>query len=430
MFAASATLHRSLLVPRCHKNLSTTITSSSSSSSTTTTTEFPPQRTFQKRTNQKRSKPGSYQETTLEILHEQSNHVPMKLFSSVVEFGLAREVFSNDGFENFECDEDDDDVRQSASSSLSSRRESKTDDEKKINKMIVILPESEEVVVNVMSVLGKPNEDPHWSDVWHGGVALCEFVRANEDKVRGKRVLELGSGVGITGVYCAMLGAKVVTMTDREPFACYCSVASAVANGFDFNSTAKRLDYNVRFVDGLEQLEIDRAKMFAMNNTENDDGDNDQNMQKRTISSVSVPETAHECERVEAKILDWFKLDEYLKENVNEEEDGTDDVFAYDVVIACDCLYCEEAVDAVASIVFEAFSRRNGDGKTPFTFLLADPPSRFPQNHAKFLKIMQEKSGSDNTVLRKDTLLACRNPFQADEGEMVVKICEYTIRRI
>jgi hypothetical protein len=31
-------------------------------------------------------------------------------------------------------------------------------------------------------------------------------------------------------------------------------------------------------------------------------------------------------------------------------------------------------------------------------------------------------------VKRKDTLLAVRNPCQEDEGEIIVKICEYAFR--
>ena len=110
-------------------------------------------------------------------------------------------------------------------------------------------------------MLGKPDEDPHWADVWHGGIALNEYLVSSSTDggggggslVRGKRVLELGCGVGLTGVLCAMEGAKKVTMTDREPFACYCAIASAIANGFA--SVARALDEDARVVDGLTQMD-------------------------------------------------------------------------------------------------------------------------------------------------------------------------------
>jgi predicted nicotinamide N-methyase len=50
--------------------------------------------------------------------------------------------------------------------------------------------------------------------VWPAGLAMCEFLKRNPKLVKGKRVLELGSGTGIVGLYAAKLGAKHVTLTD------------------------------------------------------------------------------------------------------------------------------------------------------------------------------------------------------------------------
>ncbi|CAL6284582.1 unnamed protein product [Bathycoccus prasinos] len=333
----------------------------------------------------------SYERTNLKLEHTCSDHYSLDLFRAQLSFGfgggskksLSGGELGTKRERNTSDDNDDENV-----------------DENVGIEMSIILPESEELVANVFSALGKPDEDPHWADVWHGGIALNEYLVSDESGgslVRGKRVLELGCGVGLTGVLCAMEGARKVTMTDREPFACYCAAASAVANGF--GSVTKALDEDASVVDGLAQMDVGLLEGVV---------------DRRSRSS-------RKCECIEAKIMDWFKLDEYL---VKEEDD-----FAYDVVIACDCLYCEEAVEAVASIVFKALLRRQQHGATssPFTFLLADPPSRFPQNHEKFLKIIREKS-SVKDVKRKDTLLAVRNPCQEDEGEIVVKICEYAFR--
>ena len=333
-----------------------------------------------------RSTPGEYEPTNLTLKHSCSDHYPLDLYRASISFGkkgrkrrTERETAEDEATDLLDKDKGEDRIELS-----------------------IILPESEETVANIFSMLGKPDEDPHWADVWHGGIALNEYLvssSAGGSLVRGKRVLELGCGVGLTGVLCAMEGAKKVTMTDREPFACYCAIASAIANGFA--SVARALDEDARVVDGLTQMDAS------------------------LLDDIVYSNRSSECNCVEARIMNWFKLDEYLKE---------EDDFAYDVVIACDCLYCEEAVEAVASIVFEAFSRRQRqEGKgvnntylsSPFTFLLADPPSRFPQNHEKFLNIMQEKIGVSD-VEKEDTLLAVRNPFQRDEGEMVVKICKYT----
>ena len=98
-------------------------------------------------------------------------------------------------------------------------------------KVRLVLPESEDLVVDVYSALGKPNDDPHWADLWHGSVALAAAIFANPDVVRGKRVVDLGCGLGLGGIAAAMCGAKEVVMTDREERALWCSLAGCALNG-------------------------------------------------------------------------------------------------------------------------------------------------------------------------------------------------------
>ncbi len=51
--------------------------------------------------------------------------------------------------------------------------------------------------------------------VWEAGGALAEYLVKNSDLIRDKKVLELGSGVGLTGIVIAGLcGTKQVHMTD------------------------------------------------------------------------------------------------------------------------------------------------------------------------------------------------------------------------
>ena len=50
--------------------------------------------------------------------------------------------------------------------------------------------------------------------IWPASLVLCDFLKRNSELVRGKRVLELGSGTGIAGLYAAKLGAEHVTLTD------------------------------------------------------------------------------------------------------------------------------------------------------------------------------------------------------------------------
>jgi len=50
--------------------------------------------------------------------------------------------------------------------------------------------------------------------VWDAGVALSLWLSQHAETVRGKHVLELGSGVGISGIAAAACGASYVTLSD------------------------------------------------------------------------------------------------------------------------------------------------------------------------------------------------------------------------
>uniref|UniRef100_A0A8C3UQ07 EEF1A lysine methyltransferase 3 n=1 Tax=Catharus ustulatus TaxID=91951 RepID=A0A8C3UQ07_CATUS len=52
--------------------------------------------------------------------------------------------------------------------------------------------------------------------VWEAALSLCRFLGEQNLELAGRRVLELGAGTGIVGIFTAMLGAEV-TLTDRPP---------------------------------------------------------------------------------------------------------------------------------------------------------------------------------------------------------------------
>ncbi|NXY39695.1 EFMT3 methyltransferase, partial [Pomatorhinus ruficollis] len=52
--------------------------------------------------------------------------------------------------------------------------------------------------------------------VWEAALSLCRFLGEQNLELAGRRVLELGAGTGIVGIFAAMLGAEV-TLTDRPP---------------------------------------------------------------------------------------------------------------------------------------------------------------------------------------------------------------------
>ena len=68
--------------------------------------------------------------------------------------------------------------------------------------------------------------------VWDSGIAMSIWLASNEERVRGQRVLELGSGLGLSGISAALSGASFVTLSDRaaEPASPWASMADGAGN--------------------------------------------------------------------------------------------------------------------------------------------------------------------------------------------------------
>ncbi|XP_036995637.2 electron transfer flavoprotein beta subunit lysine methyltransferase [Artibeus jamaicensis] len=64
-----------------------------------------------------------------------------------------------------------------------------------------------------------PHSDPYWAIYWPGGQALSRYLLDNPDVVRGKSVLDLGSGCGATAIAAKMSGASRVLANDIDPIA-------------------------------------------------------------------------------------------------------------------------------------------------------------------------------------------------------------------
>src|SRR5262245_8622414 len=60
---------------------------------------------------------------------------------------------------------------------------------------------------------------PFWCVPWAGGQALARFILDHPDVVRGRRVLDFGTGSGLVAIAAARAGAANVRAVDVDPFA-------------------------------------------------------------------------------------------------------------------------------------------------------------------------------------------------------------------
>jgi predicted nicotinamide N-methyase len=70
---------------------------------------------------------------------------------------------------------------------------------------------------------------PYWAFAWAGGQALARYVLDHADDVRGRAVLDFGSGSGIVAIAAAMTGAQVLA-ADIDAFAAAAIALNAKAN--------------------------------------------------------------------------------------------------------------------------------------------------------------------------------------------------------
>jgi predicted nicotinamide N-methyase len=72
---------------------------------------------------------------------------------------------------------------------------------------------------------------PYWAFAWAGGQALARYVLDHPEVVRGKSVLDFGSGSGLVAIAAAKAGAAHVLAADIDAFAAAAIQLNAEANG-------------------------------------------------------------------------------------------------------------------------------------------------------------------------------------------------------
>jgi len=74
------------------------------------------------------------------------------------------------------------------------------------------------------------NEPPFWSFCWSSGQVLARWVLDRKRLVKGRRVLDFGTGSGIVSVAAALSGARKVLACDIDPVALEAVKANAELN--------------------------------------------------------------------------------------------------------------------------------------------------------------------------------------------------------
>ena len=73
---------------------------------------------------------------------------------------------------------------------------------------------------------------PYWSQLWPAALALAIFLEQHTHFIHGKRILELGAGLGLPALVAAAHAASVFC-SDREPAAVKAASRSANENGLE-----------------------------------------------------------------------------------------------------------------------------------------------------------------------------------------------------
>lgn len=96
----------------------------------------------------------------------------------------------------------------------------------------------------------KDEQMPYWAEIWPSAITLSSFI-ADELKLEGQRVIEIGAGVGLVSVVAAWKGARVLA-TDYSPEALRFITFNALKNAVTLQQ--ERLDW--RLVTCSEQFDM------------------------------------------------------------------------------------------------------------------------------------------------------------------------------
>ncbi len=82
---------------------------------------------------------------------------------------------------------------------------------------------------------------PYWARIWEASIVLASFISEQTLK-KGASVLELGAGMGITGLFMAAWGNKVL-LTDNNEDALLFTRVNILLNDLQNNASVMKLDW-------------------------------------------------------------------------------------------------------------------------------------------------------------------------------------------
>jgi len=77
---------------------------------------------------------------------------------------------------------------------------------------------------------GEDERMPYWAELWPSSLLLCRWLFRNREPLNGRACLDIGCGLGLTGIVGAWLGARVVGMDHQWPAVYFCR-ENAALNG-------------------------------------------------------------------------------------------------------------------------------------------------------------------------------------------------------
>ncbi len=86
--------------------------------------------------------------------------------------------------------------------------------------------------------LAEGEAPPFWAFCWASGQALARHVLDHPDLVRGKRVVDLGTGSGIAALAAARAGARTILALDLDPTSLRAAELNAEQNGLEIETSA------------------------------------------------------------------------------------------------------------------------------------------------------------------------------------------------